>query len=280
MSPIDGSPTSYRRGVPTETEPDSAAEATPRRRPARRPVRVLGIDIGGSGVKGAPVDTRRGVLLARRHRILTPKPATPEAVIEVVAGIVEHFNWKGAVGVGFPGVVKRGITLTAINLDRAWVDIDADALFTDKLGLSVHMINDADAAGLAEMKFGAGKDHKGVVVLVTLGTGLGTAVFLDGKLMPNTELGHIEMNGKDAEIQAAERIRVQQNLSWKKWAKRLDDYLGRLEFYLRPDMIILGGGASQDADRFIPRLNREAEIVPAALLNEAGIVGAALAFET
>ena len=153
-------------------------------------------------------------------------------------------------------------------------------MLTKRLQLPVHMINDADAAGLAEMKFGAGKGRKGVVILVTLGTGLGTAVFLDGKLLPNTELGHIEMNGRDAETQAAERVRVQSNLSWKKWAKRLDDYLERLEFYLRPDLIILGGGASQDADRFIPRLNRQAEIVPAALLNDAGIVGAALAFET
>jgi polyphosphate glucokinase len=258
---------------------DSVTPSTPRR-PARRPVRVLGIDIGGSGIKGAPVDTRRGVLLARRHRILTPKPATPEAVVDVVAEIVESFKWKGVVGMGFPGVVKRGVTMTAVNLDPRWVEIDADALFSDKLGVRVHLINDADAAGLAEMKFGAGKDHKGVVVLVTLGTGLGTAVFLDGKLMPNTELGHIEMNGKDAELQAAERIRVQQNLSWKKWAKRLDDYLARLEFYLRPDLIILGGGASSDADRFIPRLDRKVEVVPAALLNEAGIIGAALAFET
>jgi polyphosphate glucokinase len=260
--------------------PESTQAAPVRRRPARRPLRVLGIDIGGTGIKGAPVDTRRGVLLDRRHRILTPKPATPEAVVDVVVDIVDHFKWKGAVGVTFPGVVKRGVTLTAVNLDPHWIGLDADALFTDKLGLAVHLINDADAAGLAEMKFGAGKDHKGVVVLVTLGTGLGTAVFLDGKLLPNTELGHIEMHGKDAELQAAERIRIQQNLSWKKWAKRLDDYLGRIEFYLRPDLVILGGGASQDAERFIPRLDRATEIVPAALLNEAGIVGAALAFET
>jgi polyphosphate glucokinase len=243
-------------------------------------VRVLGIDIGGSGVKGAPVDTRRGVLLARRHRIITPKPATPENVVEVVAEIVDFFKWKGVVGMGFPGVVKRGVTLTAVNLDPRWNDVDADNLFSDKLGLPVHLINDADAAGLAEMKFGAGKDRKGVVVLVTLGTGLGTAVFLDGKLLPNTELGHIEMHGKDAESQAAERIRIQENLSWKKWAKRLDDYLARLEFYLRPDLVILGGGASQDAERFIPRLARDVEVVPAGLLNEAGIVGAALAYET
>ena len=261
--------------------PSTTAEGSlDRKRPARRPVRVLGVDIGGTGVKGAPVDTRQGTLLVRRHRILTPKPATPDAVVEKVAAIVEFHKWKGPVGVTFPGVVQRGVTLTAVNLDPKWVGLDADALFTDHLGLAVHLINDADAAGLAEMKFGAGKDRKGVVILVTLGTGLGTAVFLDGKLLPNTELGHIEMNGKDAEYQAAERVRIEQNLSWKKWAKRLDDYLARLEFYLRPDLIILGGGASQDADRFIPRLNRSAEIVPAGLLNDAGIVGAALAFET
>jgi polyphosphate glucokinase len=256
-----------------------ALPASPARR-ARRPVRVLGIDIGGTGIKGAPVDTRHGVLLAHRHRILTPKPATPDAVADVANKIVEHFNWKGSVGVTFPGVVQRGVTITAVNLGEKWVGLDADALFTERMGLSVHLINDADAAGVAEMKFGAGRDRKGVVLLVTLGTGLGTALFLDGKLLPNTELGHIEMHGKDAELQAAERVRIGQNLSWKKWAKRLDDYLARLEFYLRPDLIILGGGASQDAEKFIPRLSRTAEILPAALLNDAGIVGAALAFET
>ncbi|MGH9117597.1 MAG: polyphosphate--glucose phosphotransferase [Acidimicrobiales bacterium] len=243
-------------------------------------MRVLGIDIGGTGIKGAPVDTRRGTLLVRRHRILTPKPATPDAVVDKAAAVVEFHKWKGSVGVTFPGVVQRGVTLTAVNLDQKWVGVDADDLFTDRLGRSAHLINDADAAGLAEMKFGAGKDRKGVVIVITLGTGIGTAVFLDGKLLPNTELGHIEMNGRDAELQAAERVRIEQNLSWKKWAKRLDDYLARLELYLRPDLFILGGGASQDADRFVPRLNREAEVVPAGLLNDAGIVGAALAFES
>ncbi|MGH9243813.1 MAG: polyphosphate--glucose phosphotransferase [Acidimicrobiales bacterium] len=245
----------------------------------RPPARVLGIDIGGTGIKGAPVDTRKGVLLSERHRILTPKPAVPEAVAEVVGEIVDHFAWTGSVGMTFPGVVKNGVTLTAVNLVESWTGLDADGMLTDRLKLPVHVLNDADAAGLAEMKFGAGKGRDGVVLLVTLGTGIGTAVFLDGKLLPNTELGHIEMNGKDAETQAAERVRIEKNLSWKRYARRLDDYLGRLEFLLWPDLIIIGGGASQDADKFIPRLNRRTEVVPAALRNDAGIVGGALAFE-
>src|SRR5688572_3257155 len=182
------------KGREDTTDTTAAVTAGPPRRPARRPVRMLGIDIGGSGIKGAPVNTRQGVLLARRHRILTPKPATPEAIVDVASAIVEFFDWKGPIGVTFPGVVQRGVTLTAVNLDPEWIGLDADALFTGKLQLPVHLINDADAAGLAEMKFGAGKGRKGVVILVTLGTGLGTAVFLDGKLLPNTELGHIEMN--------------------------------------------------------------------------------------
>jgi polyphosphate glucokinase len=240
---------------------------------------VLGIDIGGTGIKGAPVDTRRGVLLAARHRILTPRPAAPEAVSEVVTQIVEHFAWKGPVGVTFPGVVKRGVTLTAVNLGDFWVGVDADRMLTDRLGQPVHVLNDADAAGLAEMKFGAGKGRDGVVILITLGTGIGTAVFLDGRLLPNTEMGHIEMHGADAETQAAERVRIEKDLSWKKYAKRLDDYLARLEALLWPDLIIIGGGASQDADKFVPRLKRRTEIVPALLRNDAGIVGGALAFE-
>lgn len=248
-------------------------------RPARRPVRVLGVDIGGTGIKGAPVDTRKGVLLVKRHRILTPKPSTPDAVADVVAEIVNYFEWTGPVGVTFPGVVKRGVTLTAANLDKGWIGVDADAMLTERLGLPVHVINDADAAGLAEMKFGAGKGHDGVVILITLGTGIGTALFVNGKLLPNTEFGHIEMNGKDAEDQAAESVRIEKNLSWKKFAKRVDEYLGRLEFLLWPDRIIIGGGASQDADKFLPHLARTAEVVPAALLNDAGIVGGALAFE-
>jgi polyphosphate glucokinase len=257
----------------------TAPVAAVRTRPARKPARVLGVDIGGTGIKGAPVDTRKGVLLEKRRRILTPKPSTPEAVADVVAEIVGHFSWKGPVGITFPGVVKRGVILTAANMDKGWIGVDADSMLTERLGTPVHVINDADAAGLAEMKFGAGKGRDGVVILVTLGTGIGTAVFHDGKLFANTELGHIEIQGRDAEDHAAERIRIEKNLSWRKYSKRVDDYLARLEFLLFPDLIIIGGGASQDADKFLPRLTRRAEVVPAALLNDAGIVGGALAFE-
>jgi polyphosphate glucokinase len=242
-------------------------------------MRVLGVDIGGTGIKGAPVDTRKGVLLEKRQRILTPKPSTPEAVADVIAEIVDRFSWKGPVGITFPGVVKRGVIFTAANMDKGWIGVDADTMLTERLASPVHVINDADAAGLAEMKFGAGKGRDGVVVLVTLGTGIGTAVFNGGKLVPNTELGHFEIGGRDAEEHAAERIRIEKNLSWKKYAKRLDDYLARLEFLLWPDLVIIGGGASQDADKFLPRLDRRAEVVAAALLNDAGIVGGALAFE-
>jgi polyphosphate glucokinase len=248
-------------------------------RPARRPARVLGVDIGGTGIKGAPVNTRKGELRSERHRILTPQPATPDAMSEVVVEIVKHFGWEGPVGVTFPGVVKRGVTMTAANLDKGWIGVDADAMLTELLGLSVHVINDADAAGLAEMKFGAGKGNDGVVILVTLGTGIGTAVFNNGRLVPNTELGHIEMHGKDAEGQAAESVRVRKGLSWKKFGGRVDDYLGRLENLLWPDLIIIGGGASQDAEKFLPHLSIRTPVVAATLLNAAGIVGGALAFE-
>jgi polyphosphate glucokinase len=238
---------------------------------------VLGIDIGGTGIKGAPVDVDTGALLAERLRLPTPRPSTPEAVADVVAEIAAAFpDAVGAVGCTFPAVVKRGVTLTAANVDRRWIGLDADALFTNRLEREVHLMNDADAAGVAEIHFGAGRDRGGVIVLVTLGTGLGTALFVDGTLVPNTELGHIELNGKDAEDYASERVRVERDLSWKRYAERLDAYLAALEQYLNPDLMILGGGGSKKADRFLPMLQRSCEVVPAELLNAAGIVGAAL----
>ncbi len=237
---------------------------------------ILGIDIGGSGIKGAPVELRTGTLVAERQRIETPQPATPKAVAAVVAKVVEHFGWSGPIGITVPAVVKNGVLLTAANIDKSWIGTDAATLFRQATGNPVAVLNDADAAGVAEMRFGAGKGRKGVVVMITLGTGIGCAVFNDGVLLPNTELGHIEIRGKDAEKRASARVRAEKKESWTKWAKRVDEYLDRLDDLLWPDLIIIGGGVSQHADKFFPKLHVRAELVAAALLNDAGIVGAAL----
>jgi polyphosphate glucokinase len=238
---------------------------------------VLGIDIGGTGIKGAPVDTRSGQLLADRHRILTPHPATPDAVTAVVADLAKFFDWTGPAGAAFPAVIKNGVARTAANVDRQWIGTDAAKLFSQVIGGDVTVVNDADAAGIAEMTFGAGKDRTGVVIMITLGTGIGSALFVDGKLVPNTELGHLKMGKKDAEKRAAESVREEQGLTWKAWSSRLDAYLVMMEALFWPDLIIVGGGISKKSDKFLPRLSLECEIVPAQLLNEAGIVGAALA---
>src|SRR3954464_14045023 len=238
---------------------------------------VMGVDIGGAGVKGAPVDVEKGTLTDERFRILTPKPGTPGAVADVVADVVDHFGWVGPIGAPFPAVVKNGVTLSAANVDKTWVGTDAAALFTQRLGSPTVVLNDADAAGLAEMRFGAGRDQHGVVVMITLGTGIGCGMFVDGTLVPNTELGHIEINGKDAELTASELVRERKKLSWKRYAKRVERYLQRLDALLWPDLMIIGGGASKKADQFLPRIKVRPPVVPAKLQNEAGIVGAALA---
>lgn len=238
---------------------------------------TLGIDIGGTGVKGAPVDTDKGVLLEERYRVLTPQPATPGAVAECVAEVVEHFSWTERIGCGVPAVVKGGIVMTAANIDQSWIGCDAKTLFELRTGCKVNLINDADAAGLAEMRYGAGQGHYGVVLMITLGTGIGTALFTNGELLPNTELGHIEIRGKDAERRASEAAKIRKNLSWEEWADRLNEYFGHIEALLWPDLIIIGGGASKHYERFAPLLTINAQITPARLLNEAGIVGAALA---
>jgi polyphosphate glucokinase len=238
---------------------------------------VMGIDIGGTGIKGAPVDVEKGVLAGERFRVLTPHPATPKAVADVVAEVVNHFAWVGPAGATFPAVVKGGVTLTAANVDSEWIGADAAALFTQRLGAPVTVLNDADAAGMAEMRFGAGRDQSGVVVMVTLGTGIGCGMFLDGKLVPNIELGHLEMGGKDAERIAADSVRERKKMSWKKYAERVEDYLRRLDALIWPDLIIIGGGASKKADEFLPRIDVRPAVVAATLQNEAGIVGAALA---
>lgn len=237
---------------------------------------ILGIDIGGSGIKGAPVDTETGALLAPRHRIRTPKPAKPRPVAKTVAEIVKHFDWQGPIGCGFPSVVQHGVTLTAANVHEKWIGENAETLFAEQTGCPVRMINDADAAGLAEMAFGAGKGRLGTILIITIGTGLGTALFTNGELVPNTEFGHIEIKGKEAERWASDATRKRKDLSWKKWSRRLDQYLRTMESLVWPDLIILGGGVSKKHQKFIPRLSVQAEVVPAQLLNEAGIVGAAL----
>jgi polyphosphate glucokinase len=238
---------------------------------------VLGIDVGGTGIKGAPVDTRTGRLLADRHRILTPQPATPDAVAAVVGELAKFFDWTGPSGATFPAVIKHGVALTAANVDQAWIGTDAAKLFSKAIGGEVTVVNDADAAGIAEMQFGAARGRDGVVIMVTLGTGIGSAVFLDGVLLPNTELGHLQMDGRDAEELAAESVREADELSWKKWSKRLNEYLQMLEGLFSPDLFVIGGGVSKKSGKFIPRLDLQAEVVPAELLNDAGIVGAALA---
>ena len=238
---------------------------------------VLGIDIGGTGVKAAPVDVATGRLLAERVKLPTPSPAVPDQVAEVIGQLIDQFGWSGPVGVTFPGVVSGGIIRTAANLDRAWIGIDAVRFFGDATRQPVTVLNDADAAGLAEMRFGSGKGQQGTVLMLTFGTGIGSALFYNDVLVPNTEFGHIEIHGKDAEARASERAREVGDLSWEKWADRVDTYLDKMEALLSPDLFIIGGGISRKSDKFLPRLTLHARVVPAALHNDAGIVGAAMA---
>jgi polyphosphate glucokinase len=240
-------------------------------------MQILGIDFGGTGVKGAPVDTANGTLVQPRHRILTPQPATPEAVAQTVAELTAHFQWTGPVGIGVPAVVQQGRFRTAANIEDAWLDLDAVKLFSEATGCRVSVINDADAAGYAEMHFGAGRGQAGLVIIVTLGTGIGTALFTNGHLVPNTELGHLEIDGVDAEHMASEIVRKREDLGWKRWARRVDTYLHHLQRYFWPDLLIVGGGVSKKSEKFLPHLTVPVQVVPAELRNEAGIVGAALA---
>jgi polyphosphate glucokinase len=236
----------------------------------------LGIDIGGTGIKGAPVDTDVGDLTGDRFRIDTPKKSKPHEVGKVVEQIVKHFpDVDGAIGVTFPGVVISGVVHTSANMDKSWIDFDADKFFSDQLGRPVTMMNDADAAGLAEMRFGAGKGRKGVVVMITLGTGIGCAVFNNGVLLPNTEFGHIEIDCKDAERIASGSARDDEKLSWKEYGKRVQKYLRKLDALIWPDLVILGGGVSKEAEKFLADVKVRVPVVTAELLNNAGIVGAA-----
>jgi polyphosphate glucokinase len=240
-------------------------------------VKVFGIDVGGSGIKGAPVDTQTGELLEERLRIKTPKPATPEAIVRTAVEVVRRSGWDGPVGCGFPAVVKDGVVRTAANIDQAAIGFDMQRGLEADLKGPVRVINDGDAAGLAEMRWGAGHECEGVVLMLTLGTGIGTSLFVEGRLVPNTEFGHIELRGKDAEHRASDSARKRDDLSWKEYAGRLDEYLHKIEDLLWPDLIVIGGGISKKSDRFLPHLTARTKIVRAEMLNEAGIAGAALA---
>ncbi|GAQ67454.1 polyphosphate--glucose phosphotransferase [Streptomyces scabiei] len=240
---------------------------------------IFGVDIGGSGIKGAPVDLDLGDLADERHKVLTPHPATPDAVADGVKEVVDHFGWTGPVGVTFPGVVTGGATIrTAANVDKSWIDVDARALLSERIGgLPVTVVNDADAAGVAEVQFGAGRDRQGTVILLTFGTGIGSAVFSDGVLVPNTELGHLELHGHDAETRASTKAKEDHELTWEHWAKRVTKYLAHVEMLFSPELFIIGGGVSRKSAKFLHLIEGiRAEIVPAQLQNNAGIVGAAM----
>lgn len=238
---------------------------------------ILGIDIGGSGIKGALVDVETGQLLTERRRLPTPEKAKPNDVAQVVGELVRYFEYTGVIGCGFPAVVQHGVARTAANVHENWIGTNVDELLGRATGCRVYTLNDADAAGIAEMAFGAGCNaQKGVVIVVTLGTGIGTAVFTDGYLVPNTEFGHMKIRGKDAETRASDAARQRKEMSWKKYAARLEEYLIEMENLFWPDLFIIGGGASKKADEFFPLLKIRTKIVPAQLLNQAGIVGAAV----
>lgn len=240
-------------------------------------MKVLGIDVGGSGIKGAVVDTQTGKMLTDRHRVSTPSPATPKAIGLAIRGLVEYFQWQGLVGCGFPAAITHGFARTAANVDKSFINTNINELFSKLTGLTVCCINDADAAGVAEVAFGEGKNVDGTIILVTIGTGLGTALFISGRLVPNTELGHIYLaNGIEAEVYAADASREKEDLKRRQWAPRLDVYLTTMENLFWPDLFIVGGGASKRLGRFIDLLTVKTPVVAASMLNEAGIVGAAI----
>jgi polyphosphate glucokinase len=240
-------------------------------------VQGFGVDIGGSGIKGCVVDLDHGQLVGERLRIETPQPSVPDAVCRVVAEIVNRFGWTGRVGVTYPGVMKNGVAHTAANMDKSWIGTDVAALVHERIPDGVQTLNDADAAGIAEMRYGAGRDQRGVVLMLTFGTGIGSALFTDGVLVPNTEFGHIQVDGEDGERRASAAVKDREDLSYPQWAERVDRYLDVLEAGLWPDLIIVGGGVSKKADKWVPLLSTRTPVVPAQLQNDAGIVGAALA---
>ena len=242
-------------------------------------MQALGIDIGGSGIKGSIVDLEKGELLGERYRIETPQPSVPDAVATVVQELAQHFSWNGPIGCTFPAIVRNGVTMTAANVDKRWIGTDAHALFEKATGRPVRILNDADAAGIAEMTLGAGHGRdRGLVMVLTFGTGIGSAIIFDGKLLPNSEFGHVPMpmKGIIGEHYCSERVRKAENLKWEDWAKRANNYLALLELLLSPDLFIIGGGISKKAEKWLPLLKTSAALVPAQLLNDAGIIGAAM----
>ena len=240
-------------------------------------MQILGIDIGGTGIKSAIVETKTGELITERKRVATPRPATPDAIGQTLKEVVEQHEWSGPIGIGFPAAIQHGIARTAANVDKTFIGLPIAECFSTHTGCPVYIANDADVAGLAEMRFGAGKDNRGVVLIVTIGTGLGTALFSDGHLQPNTELGHVYLsNGIEAERYASEAVRIVKELKWKEWGERLNLYLTTMESLLWPDLIILGGGVSEKLHKFSPMLTTAVPVVAASFLNQAGIVGAAL----
>jgi polyphosphate glucokinase len=238
---------------------------------------ALGVDIGGTGIKAAKVDTRTGELLTERLRIPTPEPSTPARVVKVIRQAIQHFEYQGPVGCGFPGVVRGGVIRSAANVSKKWVGVRGAELLQAETGLEFFFGNDADFAGLAEMRFGAGRGRKGLVIMLTFGTGIGTAFFMDGKLVPNVELGHLEIRGREAEKWASERARIEEGLSFQKWARRVNVYLERMHAYFWPELFILGGGASRKFEKFRKHLELPCDLLPAELRNRAGVIGAALA---
>ena len=237
---------------------------------------ILGIDVGASGIKGALVDLDKGKLYGERFRVPTPQPSTPEAMAKAFAEVVRFFHYKGIVGCGFPALVKHGVAQSAANIDKAWVGTNIETVFGEACGCRVHATNDADAAGMAEMRYGVGREEKGLVILITIGTGLGTAIFYNGVMIPNTELGHLKWtNGKSAELYASSGARERLKISRKEWARRFNEYLQHLELLFSPDLFILGGGESKFFESYKEILQTNARVVPAKLLNNAGIIGAA-----
>jgi polyphosphate glucokinase len=278
-----GTSLAQRTHTPLGRGPDIQEVAHPRRpgqiggMSAKGSGLPFGIDFGGSGIKGAPVDLERGEFAQERVRIDTPHPATPDAVAEVLVELLAKFDESdGPVGVTVPGIVVKGVVSSAANIDKHWIGEDADHLITEKTGRDVTVVNDADAAGLAEVRYGAAKGRRGLVIVTTLGTGIGSAFVYDGVLVPNSELGHLEIDGHDAEKRAASSAREREDLSWEEWAKRLTTYYRKLEDLFSPELFVVGGGVSKKADQFLPLLKIKTEIIPAELRNAAGIVGAAL----
>ncbi len=244
-------------------------------------MQILGIDVGGTGIKAAIIETANGELASERIRIETPRPATPAAIGTALQSLVRQMQWSGPIGMGFPAAIQRGIARTAANIDKSFIGLPIAKFFSEQTSCPVHVANDADVAGMAEMRCGAGRDVRGVVLIITIGTGLGTALFIDGRLLPNTELGHIFLdNGVEAERYAAESVRIMKKLKWKEWGKRFDHYLAAMEGLFWPDLIVLGGGVSKKLEKFAPMIPIRTPVVAAGFLNQAGIVGAALYAES